>query len=330
METVTYDGVDYVKASAAAKEFRYTSDYIGQLCRTGKVNARLVGRTWFVDVDSLQTHRKNRHMKTTGKSRIDYTEDLGVGSKIKPSRITVDSVPNAKTIHQALQPQKHQAERQRMLAVSYERDEEALLPSLIKKKLMKPKVVRVEIAGAKKVRVGGPTRLTTFTATDVPEVALSGELKVTTYQAQPETPKKIEQDDLSDKRDNPKNKSILNKISDSSAKRKLMDGDGKRSQQTAFVETRVDDVRGNASVTRTSGSALAQPSLDFTPVTTLRVPRLQRVNVFLRFSPVIATVVAILCVAAIFSASGMAVVTDSSYQAKVVLQVANLLEILRQ
>lgn len=37
MDKVTFDKVEYVKATVAAKSFRYSSDYIGQLCRAKKL-----------------------------------------------------------------------------------------------------------------------------------------------------------------------------------------------------------------------------------------------------------------------------------------------------
>lgn len=60
METVVIDGVTYTKASTLAKEFRYTTDYIGQLCRAGKVDAQLVGRSWYASRDSLEDHASKR------------------------------------------------------------------------------------------------------------------------------------------------------------------------------------------------------------------------------------------------------------------------------
>ena len=56
MKNVTLEGIDFVKASEVAKQFGYTSDYIGQPCRSKKINARLVGRTWFVNIPSLEAH----------------------------------------------------------------------------------------------------------------------------------------------------------------------------------------------------------------------------------------------------------------------------------
>src|SRR3989344_7395922 len=57
---IFYDGKEYISASRASEKTDYTSDYIGQLCRTNKIHGRLIGKTWLVDIVSLIEHKKNR------------------------------------------------------------------------------------------------------------------------------------------------------------------------------------------------------------------------------------------------------------------------------
>lgn len=52
-----FSGTLYISSKRAAKELRYTKDYVGQLCRARKVDAKLVGRTWYVNRDALYEHR---------------------------------------------------------------------------------------------------------------------------------------------------------------------------------------------------------------------------------------------------------------------------------
>ncbi len=52
------DGKIYISSRRAAEMSKYSNDYIGQLCRGGKVSARMIGRTWFVDQESLLEHKK--------------------------------------------------------------------------------------------------------------------------------------------------------------------------------------------------------------------------------------------------------------------------------
>lgn len=69
METVILDGKEFVKASKAAKDLGYTADHVGQLCRNGKVTARLVGRAWYVLKDDLQNHKVEKKRILRAKAR---------------------------------------------------------------------------------------------------------------------------------------------------------------------------------------------------------------------------------------------------------------------
>jgi len=51
------DGKKYISSKRASKISGYTKDYIGQLSRANKLDARLVGRTWYVAEDSLLAHK---------------------------------------------------------------------------------------------------------------------------------------------------------------------------------------------------------------------------------------------------------------------------------
>lgn len=51
------DGKKYISASRASKLCGYNSDYIGQLCRKGALDCKMVGRSWFVEEESLKNHK---------------------------------------------------------------------------------------------------------------------------------------------------------------------------------------------------------------------------------------------------------------------------------
>ncbi len=57
-DTFKYDGVEYIATSRAADITGYAQDYVGQLARDGEVQARKVGRRWFVDKAALLKHKK--------------------------------------------------------------------------------------------------------------------------------------------------------------------------------------------------------------------------------------------------------------------------------
>lgn len=60
----------YVSSKRAAKITGYAKDYIGQLCREGRVPARLVGRSWYVLQSALEDHRfGTAHQQEGGESK---------------------------------------------------------------------------------------------------------------------------------------------------------------------------------------------------------------------------------------------------------------------
>lgn len=69
MEVLTLNGQKYVKASKAARDLGYASDYVGQLCRKGSVDAHLVGRTWYVNPETLGAHRVEKKRNARAKAR---------------------------------------------------------------------------------------------------------------------------------------------------------------------------------------------------------------------------------------------------------------------
>ena len=88
METLVLDGKNYVKASKAARDLGYATDYVGQLCRSGKVSAHLIGRTWYVLQDELQIHRVEKKRM----SRIKAREQAH--KSIEAHRIKVNTTHN--------------------------------------------------------------------------------------------------------------------------------------------------------------------------------------------------------------------------------------------
>jgi len=57
MEEIILDEKKYISSKQAAKVTGYAKDYIGQLCREGRVQARLVGRSWYVLESAILDHR---------------------------------------------------------------------------------------------------------------------------------------------------------------------------------------------------------------------------------------------------------------------------------
>lgn len=57
MDEITIGDKTYVSSKRAAKITGYAKDYVGQLCREGRVEAKLVGRNWYVLESSIREHR---------------------------------------------------------------------------------------------------------------------------------------------------------------------------------------------------------------------------------------------------------------------------------
>ena len=57
MDELTIENQKYLSSKKSAKLTGYAKDYVGQLCREGRVEARLVGRNWYVLESSIMEHR---------------------------------------------------------------------------------------------------------------------------------------------------------------------------------------------------------------------------------------------------------------------------------
>ena len=199
MDKVVLDGIEYIKASTAAKQFHYTSDYVGQLCRAKKVDARLVGRTWFVNPESLHEHKRATHQKPIEPAKKSSPDDDSTND-IKINRVVVNAPLKNKTAKSAIFNSIHPATSVRITkasatAISYHTDAETLLPNLQVKaepasrpdshahaRSSVKRFLHIEPASAKKLKITSEKKKhTSFTSTDLPDVALSGKLSVSTY-----------------------------------------------------------------------------------------------------------------------------------------------------
>lgn len=86
METLVINGTTYVKASKAARDLGYAADYVGQLCRGKHIKAHLVGRTWYVNVDELSTHRVEKKRMSRIKAREQAHRSIEEHRKLQASK----------------------------------------------------------------------------------------------------------------------------------------------------------------------------------------------------------------------------------------------------
>lgn len=109
MEEISVKGEKYVKASVIAKKFGYTQDYVGQLCRGEQVKATLLGRSWYVNEESLIEHKKGRYRSNLAKSKEAVR-------KFTEEKLVIPSVPAVF--------------KSPLIRSTYEEDQSDLLPSL--------------------------------------------------------------------------------------------------------------------------------------------------------------------------------------------------------
>lgn len=77
-DRITLDGKTYISSKRAAQVGGYTKDYIGQMCRSGKLDAKLLGRNWYINEDSLKSHKgnKNKSKVSIERESISYTKEV--------------------------------------------------------------------------------------------------------------------------------------------------------------------------------------------------------------------------------------------------------------
>lgn len=307
------DGIEYLKASVAAKQFGYTSDYVGQLCRGGKVRARLIGRAWFVDPSSIEEYQQGKYQDSEDSDEPSRTNDTA--RKTKTSRRSVKVRISNKAVTSLHTQKLAQVRNSRTLHVNYEPDESELFPTLrvresspvtasVGDRPMKSgsKTVRIRHAEAIEVPIKSQAkRPTTFEAGELPEVSLSGKIAVMDV-----LPEEIEAHEAAEDVDPVVSAVKSHPVVAMTRKRQV-----KRAAQAVPADSRESAPRERQ-----------MPAvLNFTPAA---VSALQRPSPFLRFAPAIATVVALVCVALVLSA-GSTVITDSDVaDSSLVFQLANL------
>ncbi|HVM59061.1 MAG TPA: hypothetical protein VMT80_01925 [Candidatus Paceibacterota bacterium] len=93
MDEILIEEKRYVSSKRAAQITGYAKDYVGQLCREGRVPARLVGRSWYVLESAIQDHRFGKpdeentavSIDTSGSVKEEFPRYEAVEAQILPS-----------------------------------------------------------------------------------------------------------------------------------------------------------------------------------------------------------------------------------------------------
>lgn len=179
MKGITINNVDYLPASALAKQFKYTTDYIGQLCRAKKVDAQLVGRSWYVNAASLTAHKEGRYATSRSlgsKITVSESKQEEKGYKITLSRLNVEPVVTKNASKMPVETHHNFAKRIDWKPLKYEIDEAALLPQL--REPAAPIRIKVDLADSSELAIKTSTKPTMMVAEELPTVSLKGKLKV--------------------------------------------------------------------------------------------------------------------------------------------------------
>ncbi len=184
MKGISINGVEYLPASALAKQFRYTTDYIGQLCRAKKVDAQLVGRSWYVNPESLTNHKKARYTKVSINENTSNS-----ASEITLSRLDVEPVIAKNTIKMSRETGANFAKRIDWKPLKYESDAGDLLPNFTHQ--IEPKRVAVNLADATEISIKTESKPIDMVAEELPTVSLKGKLKVSSLNDDFDTQEKV-------------------------------------------------------------------------------------------------------------------------------------------
>lgn len=78
MNEITIGDKIYISAKRAAEITGYARDYVGQLCREGHVDAKMVGRSWYVYEPSIRAHRFGEVASTESSESLAEDQDEAV------------------------------------------------------------------------------------------------------------------------------------------------------------------------------------------------------------------------------------------------------------
>src|SRR5437763_17026369 len=65
-DEINFEGKEYISSKRASELSEYSQDYIGQLARSGQIEARRIGNLWYIGIESLRSYKtKSEQYKPT-------------------------------------------------------------------------------------------------------------------------------------------------------------------------------------------------------------------------------------------------------------------------
>jgi hypothetical protein len=93
MDELTIGDKIYISSKKAATVTGYAKDYVGQLCREGRVEATLVGRSWYVLESSIHEHRFGKEEENSAESTLKSDNALEAWGSATYRSENVASIP---------------------------------------------------------------------------------------------------------------------------------------------------------------------------------------------------------------------------------------------
>ena len=69
-DEIFFSGKRYISAGSAAPSVDFTRDYVARLCREGKIEARRVGKQWYVEMESLKSFIVTQEYKRAKRNQV--------------------------------------------------------------------------------------------------------------------------------------------------------------------------------------------------------------------------------------------------------------------
>jgi len=99
-ESLIFDGKRFITTAEAGKYLSCTSDYIASFCRAGELVCKRVGKSWFVEEDSLLEFKEKKELeKKEKKNRLKETRKAEYQNR-KESSFDLDEEIETITKHQ--------------------------------------------------------------------------------------------------------------------------------------------------------------------------------------------------------------------------------------
>jgi hypothetical protein len=134
MNTVVVDGVTYTKAKEVSKKYHYTTDYLGQLCRAGKIDCQLVGRAWYINTESVQGHKNADSTGARENEKAIKNNYISVNNQLVEPRLRKHTIsPQRLAFLRKIQEPVHTRQ-----SVQYESDSAELIPKTLPKIRLTP------------------------------------------------------------------------------------------------------------------------------------------------------------------------------------------------